>query len=274
MAMVFFHNLAGPIEKRNKKLAKLKPIVILLMFFMAVCAHAQNDALFEQANQAYNEGKYDKAVENYLGILEKGEHSAALYYNLGNSYYKLNKIAPSIYYYEKALLLTPNDAEIKNNLTYAQNMTLDAIDTMPEMGLSKFYRDLTEMLSFDQWAYTAVLFMMLFVGLYIAFYYFRYATRKRIAFILSLVSLLFSLATAAFAYLQYEAFKSDRPAIVFSSEVEIKAEPNDRSQGVFTLHEGAKVNVLEDLDEYHKISIADGKTGWIPKESIKLLKDF
>jgi SH3-like domain-containing protein len=40
------------------------------------------------------------------------------------------------------------------------------------------------------------------------------------------------------------------------------------------LHEGAKVNVLEDLDEYHKISIADGKTGWVPKESIKMLKDF
>ncbi|MGB5371686.1 MAG: tetratricopeptide repeat protein [Flavobacteriaceae bacterium] len=252
----------------------MKPIIMLFMFFMAVCAHAQNDVLFEQANQAYNEGNYDKAVGDYLDILGKGEHSAALYYNLGNSYYKLNKIAPSIYYYEKALLLTPNDAEIKNNLAYAQNMTLDAIEPMPEMGFSTFYRNLTGMLSFDQWAYTAVLFMMLFVGLYIAFYYFRYATRKRIAFILSMLSLLLSMATTAFAYLQYEAFQNDRPAIVFSSEVEIKSEPNNRSQGVFMLHEGAKVNVLEDLDDYHKISIADGKTGWVPKESIKLLKDF
>ncbi len=244
------------------------------MFFMALCAHAQNDALFEQANNAYNEGDYDNAIQNYLDILEKGQHSAALYYNLGNSYYKLNKIAPSIYYYEKALLLTPNDTEIINNLAYAQNMTLDAIDTMPEMGFSKFYRKLTAMLSFDQWAYTAVLFMMLFVVLYIAFYYFRYSVRKRIAFISSLVSLLISIMTAILAFLQYDAFKNDSPAIVFSSEVEVKSEPNNRSQAVFTLHEGAKVNVLENLNDYHKISIADGKTGWIPKESIKLLKEF
>ena len=241
---------------------------------MCFTGATQNQALFDRATTAYNEGDYKKAVENYLEILENGKHSAELYFNLGNSYYKLNEIAPSIYYYEKALLLRPNDGEIKNNLAYSQNMTLDAIEQMPETGLSKIKKSTTGFLSFDQWARVAVVFLILFVLLYIAFYYFRYSSRKRIAFIASIVSLAVAIVSVVFAFIQYGDFKADRPAIVFSDEAIIKSEPNERRREVFTLHEGTKVNVLEELNNYHKIQIADGKTGWVPKESIKLLKDF
>ena len=157
---------------------------------------------------------------------------------------------------------------------YANNMTLDAIDVMPEMGLSKFSNQIVGWLSFDQWAYTAVVFMMLFVLLYIAFYFFNYAVQKRIAFILSLVCLLISLLSAALAFKNYSDFNNDRPAIVFDNEIKVRSEPNARGQNIFTLHEGTKVNVLESLNEFQKIKIADGKEGWLPKESIKLLKDF
>ena len=245
----------------------MKKILIILLLVQGLGATAQNEAVFNNATTAYNEGQYEKAIENYLEILEKGQHSAELYFNLGNCYYKLNQIAPSIYYYEKALLLRPNDTEIKNNLAYAQNMTLDAIDEMPETGLSKIKKNVTGFLSFDQWAKTAVAFMMLFVLLYIAFYFFRYSSRKRVAFIISVISIVF-------AFIQYEDFKADRPAIVFSEEIAIRSEPNNRSQEVFKLHEGTKVNVLEELNDFQKVQIADGKIGWAPKESIKLLKDF
>ena len=246
-------------------------ILVLLMCFWV---SAQNETLFNEATKVYNEGDYEKAVENYLKILENGEHSAELYFNLGNSYYKLNQIAPSIYYYEKALLLKPNDAEIKNNLAYAQNMTLDAIETMPETGLSKIYKKITGFLSFDQWAYSAIIFMLLFVLAYIAFYYFRYATQKRIAFITSIVSLIIAVVSVVFAYVQYNDFRATQPAIIFSEEVVIKSEPNNRSQEAFTLHQGTKVSVLEELNDWKKIQIADGKTGWIRSENIRLLKNF
>ena len=252
----------------------MKKIVFILTVLLVFTASAQNDALFTKATDAYNAGDYNKAIENYLEIIEAGQHSAELYFNLGNSYYKLNQVAPSIYYYEKALLLKPNDAEIKNNLGYAQNMTLDAIEVMPETGLSKIYKDITGFLSFDQWGYTAVAFVILFVLLYIGFYYFKYATHKRIAFITSIVSLLIALVSVVFAFLQYADFQAEQPAIVFDNDVKVTSEPNKRSQAVFTLHEGTKLYVLEELKDYKKIRIADGQTGWLTSESIKLLKDF
>ena len=84
----------------------------------------------------YNEGQYHEALDKYSTILESGNHSAELYFNMGNSHYKLNNIAPSIYYFEKALLLEPNDKEISNNIAFARNMTIDSIEKVPDVGLS------------------------------------------------------------------------------------------------------------------------------------------
>jgi len=249
-------------------------VIIILVYLFCTLGFSQNQELFNKATTYYNEGEYTKAADSYLQILENGEHSAALYFNLGNTYYKLNNIAPSIYYYEKALLLKPNDQDIKNNLAYAQNMTLDAIEPLPQTSLSKFYNKLTHYLSFDQWAYVGIVLMMLFVGCYIAFYYFKFATQKRIAFISSIIFLLGSIMAVFLAYFQFEKFNSDQPAIVFAEEVSIKSEPNNRGQTVFSLHAGTKVNILEHLNDWTRIGISDGSTGWIPSEEIKILKDF
>jgi len=252
----------------------VKNYLNILLLFFCFWVSAQNEALFKKANDAYNEGDYVQAADQYLKILENGEHSAELYFNLGNAYYKLNQIAPSIYYYEKALLLSPNDSEIENNLAYSQNMTLDAIDILPQTGLASLYKRVTGYFSFDQWAKIAVFLMILFVLLYIAFYFFKYSTRKRIAFIGSLLALFLSIISTVFAFIEYKDFKTDNPAIVFVQESQVKTEPNDRSQQAFILHEGTKVNVLDTLNEWRKIQLTDGKTGWISSESIRLLKDF
>lgn len=235
---------------------------------------AQGENVFNKASAAYNEGDFNSAIENYLAIINTGQHSAEVYFNLGNAYYKLNQVAPSIYYYEKALLMSPNDAEIKNNLGYAQNMTLDAIETMPQTSFSKVYDAVIGLRSFDQWAYIAVAFVILFVLLYLAFYFLRYAGQKRIAFIGAIVSLLITLVSVIFAFLQYNTFQDDQPAIVFDDEVSVKSEPNPRSQQLFELHAGTKLQVLEELNDWKKIKIIDGQTGWLSADSIKLLKDF
>ena len=252
----------------------MKNLIVLLLLLFSFTASAQNDALFNRATTYYNEGEYEKASENYFKIIENGEHSAAVYYNLGNCYYKLNQIAPSIYYYEKALLLKPNDREIKNNLSYAKNMTLDAFEPLPETSLSKLYKNITRLLSFDQWSYAAVLFVFLFILAYLLFYYLRYSTQKRIAFIASITSFFIAVFCFVLALIQFRDFKAEIPAIVFSEELIVKSEPNNRSSQAFLLHEGTKVYVLDELDDWKKIELKDGKTGWVPSNEIKLLKDF
>ena len=251
-----------------------KLFLAFLAFFFVMGLSAQNEVLFNRATEVYNEGDYNKAIDYYKQILENGKHSPELYFNLGNAHYKLNKIGPSIYYYEKALLLKPNDREILNNLRYAQNMRLDAIETMPKTLAERLYDQTANWLTADGWAYLATFFSALFVLAYLVYYFFQTAHKKRMAFISSLAFLVLGVFALVFAYLQYQKSMADNPAIIFSKEVRVLSEPNKRSQEVFALHEGTKVNVIDSFDEWRKVKIADGQIGWLSSEDLKVLKDF
>ena len=242
------------------------------MFLSTFTWSQSNNALFNQANNLYNEGKVQDAISTYEKIIENGYHSTELYFNLGNAYYKLNQIAPSIYFYEKALLLSPNDQDAITNLSFANNMTIDAIEVIPELGLSKITNAVVNKLEFDYWAYISVGMVLLFVVLIILYYFSYSTTRKRITFLLAFTSLFLGVLSLAISFKKFDYDKNNNPAIVFAQESEVKTEPNLRSEGAFELHEGTKVQVLETYDSnWTKIKIADGKTGWISSEDIKAL---
>ncbi|WP_370477548.1 SH3 domain-containing protein [Tamlana flava] len=252
----------------------MKQLVYILVFLLTTFCVAQNQSTFEKANALYNEGKYAEAIDNYKAILNSGVQSADLYFNMGNAHYKLNNIAPSIYYYEKALLLAPNDEDIKNNIAFAKNMTIDAIDVVPEAGLPKLLNSAANRLSFDGWAKTAVGLVFCFVILFLV-YYFSYSTlSKRMAFIGSLLSLGLVFVTVAFAFHRYNLDKLDNPAIVFAQESKVRNTPNQRGEEAFRLHEGTKVQVEESYNNWKKIKLSDGKTGWVASQDIRLLNDF
>jgi uncharacterized protein YgiM (DUF1202 family) len=95
------------------------------------------------------------------------------------------------------------------------------------------------------------------------------------SFVSSFVVLLIALVALFFAFQRQTLDKKDNPAIVFSQESDVKAEPNLRSENAFQVHEGTKVQVLESYNgTWTKVQIANGKTGWIATEDIKLLKDI
>lgn len=252
----------------------MRQVIYIFAFLFSILGNAQNSAIFEQANALYNDGKYAESIDKYSVILDSDKHSAELYFNLANAHYKLNNIAPSIFFYEKALQLSPNDEEIKNNLAFAKNMTIDAIDNIPLTGFSKIVKNVTHTMSFDNWAKLSVGLVFCFVLLFLL-YYFAYSTvNKRLAFIGSLTTLCLMFISLAFTFHKYNLAKNDRPAIVFEQESKIKSEPNSRSEESFRLHEGTKVQVLDTVKNWSKIKLSDGKTGWVSTDEIRMLSNF
>lgn len=249
----------------------MKHFIYILAFLISNIGFGQNEQLFEQGNDLYNKGDFEDAITKYESIIESGEHSAALYFNMANAHYKLNHIAPSIYYYEKALRLSPNDKEINNNIAFARNMTIDAIDKTPEFGFAKFSKKVTNWLSYENWAKLSILLMVLFVIFYLIYYFNYGSTKKRVAFITAITFLILACSSVALAFNNYHLTKNDQPAIVFAKESQVKSEPNLRSSESFKLHEGTKVQILDTVNHWKKIQLADGKTGWIPADAIKAL---
>ena len=256
------------IASYGKKIIMKKLLILFLLttqFFFA-------QSSFEKGNNLYQKGKYEQAISEYENILASKKHSAGLYFNLGNCYYKLNKVAPAIYNYEKALVLNPDDAEISNNLKFAQKLQIDEIKVIPRVGFSKMLNDFTSTFHYNTWAWISVGLAILFLFFFIGYYFSEIALSKRVFFIGMFVLFLLILTSVFSAISGKNHYTNDKPAIVFAEMVLVKSEPQNSSNTVFTLHEGTKVFVLEALDNWKKIQLTDGTEGWIVKTAIKEVK--
>lgn len=247
---------------------KLIYILITLLFVQA--SFAQN--AFEKGNELYRKGKYEEAAQAYESILKDKKESAEVYFNLGNAYYKLNRIAPSIYNYEKALLLNPNDKDVSVNLGFAQKMAIDDIKDVPKVGFTKMLYGITGSYHYDTWAWIAVTFASLCLLFFLGYYLAGTTLIKRIFFIGMFVSLLVIVISILSAVFVKSVTLKERPAIVFEEVVSVKSEPSKSAQDAFILHEGTKVFVTEEVDNWKKIELADDSVGWIDSSAIKEVK--
>ncbi|MCQ0110869.1 tetratricopeptide repeat protein [Zhouia amylolytica] len=254
----------------------MKKTLSILILCLSLFSFSQsgNEKLFDTAVQLYNQGKFQESINTYMEIIDDGFHSSSVYFNIGNAYYKLNEVAPSIYYYEKALLLSPKDENIQNNLQFAKNMTIDSIETIPKSAINNLIERTIGVFTSKSWSIFAIFLMASFTISFLIYYFSSYKGKKKLYFIVSIISLILAVTSISAAYHQHLNAKKSNPAIIFAEETIIKSEPNNRSNDIFTLHEGTKVNVIEGLGDWNKIRIADGKTGWIPKNDLRLIKDF
>jgi len=244
----------------------------LVYIFLFITSFVFAQSGFEKGNSLYQKGQYEKAIQAYESVLDSHQQSADLYFNLGNCYYKLNKVAPSIYNYEKALVLAPEDVDITNNLKFAQKLTIDEVKEVPKVSFAKLLHDFTGRYHYNTWAWISIVFGLMFLGFFIGYYFSLAAVLKRIFFFGMFVWVLFLLVSVGAAIFERNHFVTDRPAIVFAEVTEVKSEPQKASPATFILHEGTKVFVKEILGKWKKIELTDGTEGWIESQAIREVK--
>ena len=253
-------------------------ILILLMMFSNNLLSDENlnfsvfDDKFTKANNLYNDSKYEKSIEVYFEILDSGVHSAELYYNLGNSFYKLNDIPNSILFYEKSLKLNPTDKDIINNLKMVNNAIIDDITKIPEPFFDNQLNKISNNLSYSNWGLISLIISFLFLLLFIFYFFSKEPIVKRTSFTLLFVLLVLIGITTKISLHAYEKNHLEKYAIIFSSKIEIKSEPNERSENLLILHMGTKVKIIDSFnDEWVKIKLVNGQEGWINNNEIKII---
>ncbi len=248
-----------------------KLIAISLLLLTSILSAQSADSLFVEANKLYQQEKYVEALLLYDQINDNNLESDDLFYNMANAYYKTNQVAPAVYYYEKALLLNPGHTDASYNLKFAKRMGIDNIEPLPQTIGQKFSQRIVQKFSYNTWAYIAIGCSFLFAVLFLLYHFSYSSVSKRFYFISSILSAVFIIIAVVFAYSNYEYFKTYKTAIVFAQQANVKSAPTVSSEISFELHEGTKVQLLESLDGYQKIKIADGKIGWISEDDVKAL---
>lgn len=254
----------------QKNIPMKKLFLLLLVSCLQWGLYAQQSAITE-AEDAYNNGNFGKAVELYKEIISIYGESAAIYYNLGNAYYKAGDVAPAILNYERALLLDPGDADIRFNLQMAKQRAVDNINPVGVFFLSRWINSLENVCSSDTWAKLAIVSFILFIGCLTLFFFSRWIRLKKLGFYVGLVLLLIIIFANVFAYNQKDELVNRNAAIVFSSTVTVKSSPDASGTDLFLLHEGTKVFIQSSLGEWYEIELEDGNKGWMPGKDVVII---
>lgn len=252
-----------------------KNIAFLLMLFASIFSSfgMSNDSLktmMKNANDLYHSGKYENARLIYEQI-EKDNSSVALYYNLGNCYYRTNDLGHAILNYERAFVLDPSDEDVKHNLQIANSMTIDKIENADESVVYIWYSNLLNIMSSNGWAKVCIcMFLLLLVGICV-YLFVDNILAKRIGFFSGAICMVLFIFCFINASVQKNRFASKDKAIVCTEVSNAKSSPEDSSKNVFVLHEGTKVTVTDMMAGYYEIKLSNGNKGWIPVKDLELI---
>lgn len=232
-------------------------------------AAPQAEGTFAQANHYYNEAIYDSALMAYHRVLDSGLASAALYYNLGNTYFKLRDFPSAILYYEKARKLAPADEDILFNIDLANNMIVDRIEPLPQMFYRIWWNQFYGLFDAYTWAWISVVLFLLTLALLLLYLVADRLLWRKLGFFAGLLVMVLFIGSFGLASQKYYYTQEVSEAIVFAPTITVKSAPSANSVDLFVLHEGTKVFLLEEVEHWAKIRIANGSVGWLPRESMR-----
>ena len=239
----------------------MKAIVFVgVLFHLFINSFASGDEIqnVSKANIFYEQGKYDKAMAIYQMVAEKSSYSGKIYFNLGNTYYRLGDLGKAIYYYRKAFELRPRDGDVEYNLMHARKKRPDNLGERDLSIIDKFFPFsnnevliLVTCLSFLFWTSVIILLFKELNWL------------KNIRNVSLLVLLLFSIP-CSLRIMQGKNF-----GVITKNTVKIYSSIGRDSVVLFTLEEGAEFTLLDKTkSDWAQIRLADGKKGWVSKNDI------
>jgi tetratricopeptide (TPR) repeat protein len=233
-----------------------------------MCAQAITKA---EADSAYIHDEYQKAIDGYEALLKKGV-SAELYYNLGNAYYRTENITRAVLNYERALLLSPSDPDIRFNLQMARSKTIDKIVPEQEMFFVTWYRSLVNMASVDGWAMIALVCLGLAIVLALIYLFSNQIWLRKVGFFGAFLMIVVFVCSNVFAHQQKNQLVNRTGAIITESAVNVKSTPAKNGIDLFILHEGTKVTIIDaSMKDWKEIRLADGKEGWIETKQMETI---
>ena len=244
----------------------------LLYILLALCCTLNVHSavsVWQPADEAYHSTDYQKALTLYKSQLPKNT-SAELYYNLGNTYYRMGSIAKALLYYEKAAKISPMDNDIQHNIEIARAKTPDRLPAETEILFKQWYRNTLSLMSPNGWAYTALTSLIVALILFLAYLFLNNISIRRISFYTSVTLLVVFVIGNLFAWQRQQYLATQDTAIIMIPVTAVKTSPTSKATDACIIHEGTKVRITDhDMKDWIGIRLPDGKEGWIPLNTVE-----
>jgi tetratricopeptide (TPR) repeat protein len=258
-------------SKNNYRYGKAFALALwLCVSAMSVFAQTEElTSVFEDANRLYLEQKYDAAASRYQSIISNGYVNGEVYFNLGNAYYKMGKIPHAVLNYERARKFIPNDDDLNVNLQLVNLQLTDKIEPIPELFIYRWAESLLTIFDLRTMLWLMYALFLLALGSFSWFLFAESYEQRRYSLMggmLCTVLLVFGIGN--FLVQSYRE-SNTQFAVVMTDVANIKSAPDKKGNDLFVIHRGLKVQVLDNVNQWQKIRLADGKVGWIPEHEIE-----
>lgn len=257
--------------KLRIKFNRLKQHLFWLLLALPLFSFAENpaNALFQKGNQLYAKAQYQQAAQTYQQVLNEGYKSAAVYFNTGNAYYKLDDMASAILYYEKARKLAPNDKDISINIQFANLKIADKLESPPAFFVTRWWQSFILALPVNTLAVLSTILFLSGFLLLIAYLFSSIVILKKSFFYTGILIILIGIITIFMTNRQVNYFNEHHQAIIFSNSVVVKSSPDANAKPLFVMHEGTKVDVNQQNGKWIEIELSNGNSGWITLDNVK-----
>lgn len=241
---------------------------------------SQPDKLADEAYMRGTDADFQEAIRLYRKAIENDGTSAALYYNLGNAYYRADSLAKAIIYYERALRLDPTDKDIRANLDFVNSKIIDAqaTDGMTNILVEKSM----QMFSPNGWATVSLVIFVCVLLLAAGYIFSRNVQRRKIYFFAGLALLAINVLSIIITINAASVASGRNEAIVTVPSTQLSTSPStplNESQKAMLLHEGSKVKVIRELStpndpkvkKWVEVDAAGDHRAWIDAEAIEII---
>lgn len=250
----------------------MKKIILLIsvsLFIFLTSTQSKSQSfldLYQQGNEHYDQGEFDKAIESYQSIIQAGLNNSKVYYNLGNAYFRNGELGNAILSYRRAERLDPRDEDIKANIEYVKLYTLDKIQQENIHIFSTILKSILNWATLDEWTIfvSGIYFLGMLLGIVLVFLD-RLLRPLLIVIVITLILFILS-GSLLYAKIRTEAL-IDR-GVVITAETDVRSGPGEDYTLQFTAHEGLEFEIKDQKDSWYLIVLPNGVMGWLEKQTI------
>ncbi len=255
----------------------IRMILLVTLVAAAFPAHAGDDdgddglptamRAYEDGLKAYYDGDYQTALDSFLSVEETGYRSGALLYNIGNTYFRLNRLGMAVVYYERARMLIPSDDLLNHSARVAQRKTKNHFNTIPRPFWKQWWDAAVARIG-PVWMYFVGLCFYLTAAVFIGV---RIWTGSRNDWLRRGIALCLvaGLPFLGSAFVASHDQATHRHAVVIDLQADLKEAPSDGAATGKRVYEGLVVDLLGKENEWVRVGLPDGTTGWLVDDVIE-----
>lgn len=237
--------------------------IVILYPIAGICGSYKQQ--WKKATDYYLQKEYDSAAFYFEQIAASKPQNAEVYYNLGNAYYRLNKIAPAVLNYQRALHINPSYKEAQDNLIITKARISHHIAPIEDIFFIAWWKSITSHTLATTWAVLSLIVFLLIIASVWLRKFHGSGTRipVQVPGILGFVCFCFLL----FAFVSAGKSYGTSGAVVMENDAPLM---NNLQKGkpLSLIPEGTTVKIISENEMWVEVSLPDGRVGWLQQSHI------